>query len=173
MIGVSAIERDITERKQAEDHLKMLLSELNHRVTNALTTVLSISARTLRHTDTLEDFQRAFEGRIRALATAHEMLSASSWSSARLDEIVQEQTAPYRNADHMLSVSGERVFLNSNAALLLARVFHELATNATKYGAFSSSAGRVKVSWERHPQTAALTVAWIERARNTTVLLEI
>src|SRR5262249_32827816 len=79
VLGASAIERDVTERKQGEERQKLLLAELNHRVKNTLSSVLSIASRTLRTARTPEDFRDAFEGRIRAFAKAHELLAASGW----------------------------------------------------------------------------------------------
>lgn len=163
IIALSAIERDISERKAAEEHQAMLLAELNHRVKNTLTTVLSLSTRTLRNSASLNDFQQTFEGRIRALAKTHDILAANNWAGAELETIVITALAPFRERGERMVVSGEKVILKASAALILAIMLHELTTNAVKYGALSSERGRIEVSWETDLRAKTLSIRWQER----------
>jgi two-component system CheB/CheR fusion protein len=163
IIAISAIERDVTERKQAEEHQALLLAELNHRVKNTLTTVLSLSTRTLRNSASLADFQETFEGRIRALAKTHDILAANNWAGAELESIVITALAPYRERGERMVVSGDKIMLKASAALILAIMLHELATNAVKHGALSTERGRVEVSWETELRAGTISIRWQER----------
>jgi PAS domain S-box-containing protein len=138
---------DITERKHAEMRQKHLLDELNHRVKNTLATVQSLAAQTLRGTGSPEEFRHAFEERIIALSKAHDLLTTRNWQSAELKDVIAQQLAPYAADASRLALEGEPVALTPRAALTLSMVFHELATNAAKYGALSAPAGRLAVRW--------------------------
>jgi two-component system CheB/CheR fusion protein len=163
LVLLSAIERDTTERVHAEERQRMLLAELNHRVKNTLATVLSISSQTLRYTHSVEAFRDAFEGRIRALAKAHDVLAAADWAGADLGEIVKTELAPYARDDRV-EVAGEPISVPPSAALMLGMVFHELATNAAKHGAFQNHDGKVEVSWKRDGRGGRrLAIQWTER----------
>jgi two-component system CheB/CheR fusion protein len=160
LIAASAIEHDITERKRAEEHQKMLLAELNHRVKNALAAVQSIATRSLRGSASLEEFRETFEGRLHALAKAHDLLAASSWRGADLGDVVLTELAPYGEPERLL-VRGGKFMLKANAALILGMVFHELAVNAAKHGAFSRDEGRLEVAWEQTTD-GRLVIRWAE-----------
>ena len=148
---------DITDRKHAEMRQKHLLDELNHRVKNTLATVQSLAAQTLRGTGSPEAFRHAFEERIIALSKAHDLLTTRNWQGADLKDIVSQQLAPYAADPARLALDGEPVALTPRAALTLSMVFHELATNAAKYGALSTPSGRLHVRWsiERAGEQAA------------------
>jgi two-component system, chemotaxis family, CheB/CheR fusion protein len=140
---------DITERKRAEEHQRMLLSELNHRVKNTLATVQAIAVQTLGHSSSVEEFSETFVERLKNLANAHGLLTHANWEGVGLRELLEEGLAAYRSGDS-ITVSGEDVVLNPKGALALVMVLHELATNASKYGALSVPAGRVEVRWRTH-----------------------
>jgi two-component system CheB/CheR fusion protein len=166
MIGVAAIERDITERKIAERQQKVLLAELNHRVKNTLATVLSIFSRTRQSAESLESFAKSFEGRIRALARAHDLLSRNMWSGVDLRQMLQQELAPYAEAgDGEIALAGRPIFVSARAGLALGMIVHELATNAAKYGALSNSSGKVALGWKVGPRGGgpALSLTWTER----------
>jgi len=163
LIAVSAIERDVTPQKQAEERQRMLLAELNHRVKNTLATVLSLLRQSLRHAVSIKEFSQAFDGRIRALAKSHDLLAASSWAGADLEVLVVTALAPYRERGDRVIVSGDAVTLNAPAALLLGMILHELATNAAKYGALSNERGQIEVSWTKSARTKRLVLTWAER----------
>lgn len=147
IIGASKIARNITARKREEDHRRLLVNELNHRVKNTLATVQSIAALTLRGEGGAEAV-RYFEGRLMALSRAHNVLTEESWVSADLHDIVEQAFAPIAGgAEDRFRADGPLVRLKPQAALSLAMALHELCTNAAKYGAFKSAAGQVRVAW--------------------------
>jgi PAS domain S-box-containing protein len=146
LYGIRVVQ-DITERKQADLRQKLLLDELNHRVKNTLATVQSLASQTLRGAGSPQQFRRDFEARIVALSKAHNLLTTRNWQGADLEDILSEQLAPYAADPARLTLTGERVGLAPRAALTPSMVFHELATNAAKYGALSVSDGRLAVRW--------------------------
>lgn len=134
------------QRKAAERQQNLLMRELDHRVKNILTLVLSISARTASNADTVRAFQAAFGGRIRALAATHTLLLEKSWTSLDLRDIVTSELAPYieATADQVV-IEGLNVAVTPRAAIAFGLIAHELTTNAVKYGALSQQGGRVTV----------------------------
>ena len=156
---VMAIGRLIT-RRAAEDRRVLewlsrqsairnsLTRELNHRVKNTLANVLSIAALTRRRSTNIDDFTESLTARIRALSATHDLLSQSDWSDAPLGEIVRSELAPYMdgNEGHVV-MDGPEIKLAPNDAMSLGLAIHELATNAAKYGALSTTSGRVHVNW--------------------------
>src|SRR5206468_425557 len=137
---------DVTDRVLSERQQKLLLDELNHRVKNTLSTVQAIADQTLRTNPHPADFRRAFEARLMALSATHNLLTATNWRSAGLREVVQEEFRPY--GPERYRMAGPAVALSPAQALALGLLFHELATNAAKYGALSSGEGRVDVAWK-------------------------
>jgi len=157
---------DITQRKKAEEHLKLVVNELNHRVKNTLATVQSIAMHTLRASATPEQAYEALQARLMALSAAHNVLTQQNWGHAKLDSIVAEVLEPYRvvHADKF-RFQGPDIAITPGAAVALSMALHELATNAAKYGALSNQAGQVDVSWQvlgdRH--TGRVRLKWNER----------
>jgi PAS domain S-box-containing protein len=149
MIGVVL---DVTDRHQAfaavtasERRHRLLTNELNHRVKNTLATIQSIARHTARGAASLAAFRQAFEERLLALSATHNVLTQASWESASIGELLDQETAPY--PPEQVSVGGPSVMLAARQALALGMVFHELATNAAKYGALSVATGRLDVRW--------------------------
>ena len=127
-----------------------LTRELNHRVKNTLANVLSIVALTRRRANSLDDFASGLDGRIRALSATHDLLTQSEWGTTPLLAVLEAELAPYANsAEAMLDMSGPRVELAPNDALSFGLAIHELATNASKYGALSVEGGQLSVHWTR------------------------
>ena len=142
---------DMTRHKEEEDRLRFLLDELNHRVQNTLVTVLAIIGQTLQHVADREAVGLV-EGRILALARGHSLLGSRNWEKVGLRDVISQILRPFGldgpRADRF-SVWGSDARLQPKTALTLAMVFHELATNATKYGALSgNAAGKVDIAWQ-------------------------
>ena len=150
---------DITDRKSAEERQTLLVREVDHRARNALAVVQSIVR--LTRAESKEAYIAAVEGRITALSRAHVLLSESRWQGANLSRLLNEELAPYRrNELERIVTNGPAVFLAPATAQILALTLHELATNAAKYGALSSTVGRVRLSWQVGP--GQLELQWVE-----------
>jgi two-component sensor histidine kinase/CHASE1-domain containing sensor protein len=145
----SAEDRAVLEWLSNQSAIRTSLTrELNHRVKNTLANVLSIVALTRRRSVDLDDFAESLTGRIRALSATHDLLSQSDWSNAPIAEIVRSELAPYMAAgDRHITLSGPDISLAPNDAMSLGLAIHELATNAAKYGALSTTEGRVVIAW--------------------------
>jgi len=144
--------QDITERKAAEQRAKLLIDELNHRVKNTLATVQSLASQTARAAPTPASFRESFEGRLVALSKAHDQLTMHHWESADLRELLSAGFAPYHGGAERVVMRGEDVVLRPRAALTLAMTFHELITNAAKYGALSAPVAALRCAgklWKR------------------------
>jgi PAS domain S-box-containing protein len=155
---------DITERKDLEDHKNTLISELDHRVKNVLATVSTVASRTRETSGSMAEFVTALDGRIKSMASAHELLSSAHWRGMPLAELVRRELAPYATASNT-SIDGPDVVLSAEAGQILAMVFHELATNAAKFGAISVKSGRLSVRWSFRRNGRAercLCVDWAE-----------
>jgi two-component system, chemotaxis family, CheB/CheR fusion protein len=156
--------RDITERKTWERRQDLMVSELSHRVKNTLAVVQSFAAQSIRGSRSPDEFTERFEGRLAALARAHRLLT-DPWTGADLEALMREQLGPYVDVrSGRLAARGDPASLPPDLAVPLGLVLHELATNAVKYGAWSSPKGRVELDWTRGELSGkpALTVVWRE-----------
>jgi PAS domain S-box-containing protein len=159
---------DVTDRKEAEAQRRLVQAELGHRMKNTLATVQSLASQTLHCSPSLEAFKGAFLGRLQALAQAHSHVTRREWSSASLDEIVSLALRPFRRDAEQLQATGAPIVIRAQSGLTLTLVLHELATNAAKYGALSSPAGRVDVSWWTLPRDGSpddrpwVRLTWVE-----------
>ena len=161
---------DITERKKAEEQRELLIHELNHRVKNTLATVQSLAAQTMRSAASLADFTGAFEARLFALSKTHNLLTEGAWAGASLRALLEVEVAPYAQDGEAgrFSLAGlHDVHLAARAAVALGLAFHELATNAVKYGALSNETGSVSVMWTlenaAREQQLLLHLIWTEQ----------
>lgn len=157
--------RDVTERKAWEEQQKLLLGELTHRVKNTLAVVQSIAHQTQRFSKSYDDFTERLDGRLSALAAAHSLLVDTDWKGADLATLAHRQLEPYVSGNPgRVKIEGESVSLPADLATPFGLVFHELATNAAKYGSFSRQTGTVDLSWTVRTQNAQplLTVVWRE-----------
>lgn len=164
LIGAVNMLVDITERKCAEEQRALLIHELNHRVKNTLSTVQSIAAQTMRGEDPRQALV-AFESRLLALSKTHDALTRNSWQDAPLRQLLEQELIPYcGNQLQRCQIEGDDLRLSPKAALALGMAFHELATNAAKYGALSVSTGQVRVAWNlrEHAGTTCLHLDWSE-----------
>jgi PAS domain S-box-containing protein len=139
---------DVTDRVRAENHQKLLINELNHRVKNTLASIQSIVQQTLRGVATKEEAAFAISERILALSRAHNVLTEENWDGADLYTMVQDALEAFRPAGRTaISIEGPKLRIGPQAALSIALALHELATNAAKYGALSSKTGTVSIRW--------------------------
>jgi PAS domain S-box-containing protein len=164
--GFLNILRDQTKARAEEERRALLLAELNHRVKNTLATVQSIAAQTVRNTGTPSSFRTAFEARLMALARSHDMLTRTGWDGALLSDIVEQTLRPHDGVSDRVMMTGPPVRLAPNAVVTLNLAFHELATNAAKYGALSAPEGHVEVTWTlRRPRKKEpiVEIVWRER----------
>ena len=158
LVRVSGVTTDITDRKEAEERQVLLAREVDHRARNALAVIQSIIR--LSRATSVDDYVQAIEGRIKALARAHTLLSDSRWHGADLATLVAEELAPYCGGDRV-AISGPDISMPPSTAQGLALALHELATNTVKHGALSSMTGKLSLSWRL--QGDALTLQWDER----------
>ena len=165
LLGAVNMLVDITERKQAEERQALLVRELAHRVKNTLAVILSMARQSLRAAPA-NGFGESFLGRLQALARAHEVLFAADWQGAELGALAREQIAPLAcEAPERLRIDGPRVVLPPSHATALGLVLHELATNASKYGALSTEGGTVEMRWRLGARNGAqhVVIDWAER----------
>jgi len=156
---------NVTSIVQAEQHQRLLVDELNHRVKNMLTVVVSLAAQTLRRSQTLEEFSLAFMGRVQALTASYTLLSNQNWLSVSLREVLSEEIKPYASQDRPnIVLDGPDIQLAPTGALAMGMAIHELATNAMKYGALSVPDGLVNITWcfQDASDGQELAVDWIE-----------
>ena len=137
---------DVTDLKTAQRRQRLLLSALQHRVRNMLANIRAITHETLRNSDTLEDFEERFEGRIDALALTENITARTGRGSIELDELVRELVACQPDTESV-TVEGPDVSLEPKAAQILALALNELKTNAIKHGALIEDGGRVTLRW--------------------------
>lgn len=141
--------QDITGRKQAQEQQTLLLDELQHRVKNSMATTLAIVQFSSRRATDLESFIATLRDRLQAVSRTHDLLTANEWRGARISEIVQAEAAPYiEQLDKRIVIEGDDPMLSSKQMLSLTLAFHELVTNAAKYGALSIESGKVIISIE-------------------------
>ncbi|AWN51719.1 HWE histidine kinase domain-containing protein [Methylobacterium sp. 17Sr1-1] len=148
-LSMAGVTLDVTERKRGDEHRALLAEELNHRVKNSMATIQSIANQTLTHASSLSEARTAFNARLQSLSAAHDVLTRESWEGATLAEIADEALRPFRTgAGLRFAIDGPPVRLPPRLALAFVMALHELATNAVKYGALSTEAGRVLLTWE-------------------------
>ncbi|MGG5822117.1 HWE histidine kinase domain-containing protein [Falsiroseomonas sp. HW251] len=167
MFGVNV---DITERKLSEERQALLMREVSHRAKNALA-VVQAALRLTRKDDAIA-YAQAIEGRVAALARAHTILAAGQWESAAMRALVEAELATFQpgegeradavSLEQRVTIEGPDLALAPDAVQALSMAFHELATNAAKYGALSVAEGRVWVTWAVDRVTASLTIIWRE-----------
>jgi len=153
----TVILRDITERRTNEEARALLAREVDHRAKNALAVAQALVGLTKGRT--VSDFAEAIRGRIAALARAHSLLSQSQWRGAPLEQLIRDELNPYAK-ESQLTIEGPPITCTASAVQSLSLLFHELATNAVKYGALGRETGHVIVGWNLGPE--ALAVHWKE-----------
>lgn len=162
--GVSLVARDIRDRKAAEQRATLLLGELDHRVKNILSIVSAIVSQTLKTSPTPEAFAAEVEGRIGAIAKAHSLLTDSGAGEVILQTVLETELAPFDRGSGNIVIRGRDVTLTPKAALAMAMAIHELASNAAKYGALSTTSGRliIECNVDSSAGTPSMTLVWHE-----------
>jgi two-component sensor histidine kinase len=144
--GAVCAAADVTERHRYETHLRLLLSELNHRVKNTLAIVQSIASLTMKGADAAARID--FEKRLIALSAVHSLLTEENWEGASLEAVVRTALGAHLDPEgRRLQLAGGDLRLRPKSAIALSMALHELATNAVKYGALSQDGGRISVEW--------------------------
>lgn len=170
IVGASKIARDISERRRAEEQQRLIIREMSHRVKNLFSVAASLVTMSARTSATPEEMAHSVRARLNALTKAHELTRPglldieTAMTDTTLAELLQAIFEPYER-DSMaqrgaIKLSGPEVLLGGNAVTSFALVFHELATNAAKYGALSEVDGRIEVNWRM--ADGRLLVCWQE-----------
>jgi two-component system CheB/CheR fusion protein len=146
--GVVITFTDITEHKRQHEHLQILMKELQHRTNNLFTVIQAMARQTARNSATFPEFEAQFGSRIQGLSHSNTLLIEKDWKGASLDKLIEVQLAPFVGTDTMrVETVGPQVTLAAGAVQTLGLALHELATNASKYGALSVQGGRVILTW--------------------------
>jgi PAS domain S-box-containing protein len=153
--------QDITGRKQAEAHQRLLINELSHRAKNLLAIIQSIARQSFRGDEPVPAQLARFEGRLGALSAAHGILTQERWEAVPLRRLICDTFTAVRSDDDRLKLDGPDLLLPPKVAVSLAMAVHELATNATKYGSLSNDRGDVTIQWRSDDDR--LKVEWKER----------
>lgn len=150
VVGASKIARDISSHKESERRIRLLMREVNHRVKNQYSVIISMIRETSKLTSTPEAFLGQVRERITALSESHDLLVNADWRGATVGDLAQAQLKPFA-AQQRVSMVGPMVLLQPNAVQYLGIAFHELATNSAKHGALSCGDGRVEIDWDVVP----------------------
>ena len=149
------------ERRAAQESQAILIAELNHRVKNILALIRSLVRQSRQNAVSMEGFAGDLEHRIRALALAHDQLTQTGWAKAPFRRLLEAEARAWTHSADRVALIGPGVTLDSRAYQALALVFHEMMTNAAKYGALSRKAGRLTISWSRE-SSGDLRIEWRE-----------
>ncbi len=161
IVGLTCASVDVTDRKEGEAHLRLLLRELTHRSKNLLAVIQAMARQTARHSGSIDGFLSQFAARLQALASSHDLLVRESWYGASLGELVRLQLG----SDGQIAFEGPEVALKPEAAQNLGLALHELAINARKFGALSVPDGRVSIRWSHYDggKDNAIEINWLEQ----------
>ncbi|MBL8771608.1 MAG: PAS domain-containing protein [Phenylobacterium sp.] len=156
---VTGVVEDVTQWRLEEDQRLQLMAELDHRVKNVLAAVQALAQQTAKRTTSLDAFVTTFSGRLKAMASANELLTAARWRGAAIDHLAAAELGAI--APGQTSWAGPELFLTPRAANALSLALHELATNAVKYGALSTETGHVHLAW-RERRAGGFELTWTE-----------
>ena len=146
IVGASKIARDITSARENERRIRMLMREVNHRVKNQYSVILSMIRETNKRSETPRQFESQVRERIMALSRSHDLLVSADWKGAAISELLAAQAQPFPRGE-IINMSGPSFVLGPNAVQYLGIAFHELATNSAKYGVLSGDDGQISVTW--------------------------
>lgn len=170
-----SISRDVTEQHRAEEARQLLLNEMNHRVKNLFAVASSMVTMTARAAGSVDEMSEALRGRLNALAKAHDLIRTAVVGEVRPDQdaslrpLIEAIIEPHTvgNPDRRIVLEGPQVGLSDRSVTSFALIFHELATNAAKYGALCSPDGRLSVRWE--VSDGHLRLDWSEALQDAVV----
>ena len=157
---------DIDARKRSEEHAQFIMRELSHRTKNLLAVVYSMARQAAKY-GRVTEFVSDFGARLQGLSRSHDLLVTSNWTGVPLHEHVRSQLQPFAPSDkHRVRFNGPPVMLRPEATQALGLAFHELATNAAKYGALAVPDRQIDISWaiETEGKDDAFKLAWRERS---------
>ena len=153
--GIEAEERDAADKLQTLIH-----AELHHRIKNMLATVGAITDQSLRTATSMTHARSAIDGRLAALARAHDLLTRSSWENATIGSTIRSAIEPFDQGNGRFVISGEDIRITSSSVIAFAMTLNELCTNTTKFGALSLPDGQVHLSWRIEEERFQLD--WVE-----------
>ncbi len=163
-LGVVCHFYDFTEKQQQEDRIKLLMGEVNHRSKNMLGLIQAIARQTAKTQP--EHFLEVFGQRLQALSASQDLLVKGEWKAVQLDELIHSQLAHFGDEhDGRITIDGPLILITASASQSLGMAVHELATNATKFGALSNESGRVVISWSMQSDVTGqelFEMSWIE-----------
>ncbi len=153
--GIDAEERDAADKLQ-----NLIHAELHHRIKNMLATVGAITDQSLRTATSMDHARAAIDGRLAALARAHDLLTRVSWDNATIDSTVRSAVEPFDQGGDRFVIAGDDIGITSSAVIAFAMTLNELCTNTTKFGALSLPGGHVSMTW--HVEGERLRFEWVE-----------
>ena len=165
-VGFLNILRDRTAAQVEIERRALLMAEMNHRIKNTFATVQAVAVQTRRHAPDPDAFQKAFDARLQVLSRSHDVLIKAEWHDACLRALIESALGAYGGEPGRITVEGPPVLLVASLVVMVSLAFHELATNAVKYGALSMPQGRVAVTWTVTPSRhgdSQVSVLWRER----------
>jgi PAS domain S-box-containing protein len=164
IVGASKIARDITAAKESEHRIRMLMREVNHRVKNQYSVILSMIRETNNRSDSPDMFEKQVRERIMALSRSHDLLVTAYWRGASISDLLLAQAKPFGRED-AITMAGPAITLSPNAVQYLGIAFHELSTNSAKYGVLSGLQGMIAVTWgvAEEQGIKSLKLIWAEQ----------
>jgi PAS domain S-box-containing protein len=155
-----SVAQDVTDQKAYEERIELLMREARHRTKNILSLVQAVARQTVLSDP--EYFIDRFTDRVQAIAANQDLLVRTSWKAVDIDDLVRAQLAHFSDLiEHRISLRGPKLHLNGAAAQAIGMALHELSTNASKYGALSTDAGRVDIAWGADDDL--FKINWTER----------
>ncbi len=161
---VGGIAEDVTETKMAVEHQGVLLHELQHRVRNIMAVIRSMAVRSADGAADVEDYKTSLAGRLLALARVQTLLTRQANAGGWMRDILESEIGAQAHSENQYELTGPDIMLSPKAVEVLTLAFHELSTNALKYGALSVSKGKVTVTWtlfEKREKTW-IAIDWVE-----------
>jgi len=166
-VRMTGTARDITERKEWEEHTQLLMREITHRSKNLLAVIQAMARQSKVGSRTVADFEARFSGRLQALAASHDLLVQRDWHGVSIAELVKSQLGHYLDEhESQIEITGLKMIVTPEAAQNIGLAVHELSTNAAKYGALSVPQGEVQVSWackKNGDDESRFQMIWVER----------